>query len=271
MRCRLRAWTAPAVSAPESTLFETHCHLDVAEFDGDRDAVIERARAAGVGCQLIPAIDAANWPKIRRLCADHADLLPAYGLHPLMLDRHRDEHLVQLEEWLQHGDAVAVGECGLDYYVEDLDRDLQQHYFDAQLQLAKRFDLPLILHARRAVEDVTLALRRVGGLRGVVHSFSGSEEQARQLFELGFCIGIGGPVTYERARRIRRVVTDMPIEHLLLETDSPDQPCCGHQGQRNEPAMMREVLRVVAALRGISEQECAEQTTANARRVFGGS
>lgn len=257
------------MSAAELRLVDTHSHIDVDAFDGDRDAVLARARDAGVIAQLIPAIDADSWPTMQTLCEQHGELHPAWGLHPLMIDRHRPEHLEQLVDWVQRDGTRAVGECGLDYYVDGLDRDTQQHYFDAQLRLAKRFDLPVIVHARRAVEDVTLALRRVGDLRGVVHSFAGSEEQARQLFELGFHIGIGGPVTYERAHRIHRVVAAMPIEHLLLETDSPDQPCCGHQGERNEPAMMREVLRMIARLRGEAEADIAAATTANAERLFG--
>jgi TatD DNase family protein len=250
-------------------LFDSHCHLDVDAFDEDRDAVIERARQAGVHHLLIPAIDAAHWPGIRTLCDGAPGLIPAYGLHPLLIDDHRPEHLEQLADWLAREPQAAVGECGLDYYVDGLDADTQRHYFQAQLDLAKQFDRPLVLHARRAVEEVTLALRRTGGLRGVVHSFSGSEEQARQLFELGFCLGFGGPVTYERARRIRRVVASMPIEFLLLETDAPDQPNACHRGERNEPSCMVEVLKTIAILRDASEDEIAEATTANAIRVFG--
>jgi TatD DNase family protein len=252
-------------------LFDSHCHLDVAEFDPDRDTVLQRARAAGVTGQLVPAIDADSWPRIKALCEREPDLLPAYGLHPLMLDRHRPEHLDRLADWLRHEPSAAVGECGLDYYVDGLDRNLQQHYLDRQLELARELDRPLVLHARRAVEGVTLALRRVGGLRGVVHSFAGSPEQARQLFELGFCIGIGGPVTYPRAHRIRRLVADMPLEFLLLETDAPDQPLAGHQGQRNEPARIVDVLRVVAELRGETKDVIAAATRRNAERLFSSS
>src|SRR5690606_28481572 len=126
----------------------------------------------------------------------------------------------------------------------------QRHLFDAQLRLAREFDLPLVLHARRAVDEIILRLRRIGGLRGVVHSFSGSPEQARQLFQLGFHLGIGGPVTYARAQRLRGLVATMPIEHLLLESDAPDQPNASARGSRNEPAAIVEVAGVVAELRG---------------------
>lgn len=186
----------------------------------------------------------------------------------MFLHAHRAEHLVSLRQWLERERPVAVGECGLDYFVEGLDRDQQQRYFVEQLRLAREFDLPVIVHARRAVDAVIEAIRQIGGLRGVVHSFPGSPEQARQLWRLGFMLGIGGPVTYERAARLRRLVASMPIEHLLLETDAPDQPGAGHQGERNEPARLVEVCEAVAALRGVDVAEIAVSTTRNAVRLF---
>lgn len=252
-----------------SPLYDSHCHLDAAEFDADRDQVLARARAAGVASQLVPAVDRASWDAIAGLCAAEPGLRPAWGLHPMFLDRHQPAHLDELAAWLQQRRPAAVGECGLDFFVEGLDPDAQRLYFNRQLELAREFDLPVVLHARRAVDEVIAALRRVGGLRGVVHSWSGSEEQARQLFGLGFCLGIGGPVTYERAQRLRRTVARMPIEWLLLETDAPDQPGAGHRGQRNEPGYLPDVLATVAALRGEDPAAVAEATTANAIRLFG--
>jgi len=250
-------------------LTDSHCHLDAAEFDADRDDVIARARAAGVTTQVIPAIGVTGFGPIGALCRAHDGLHPAWGLHPMFTGQHRPEHLALLRDWLQRERPVAVGECGLDFWIEDADAEAQRGYFNAQLELAREFELPLILHARRALEEVTLALRRVGSLRGVVHSFSGSPEQARQLWALGFLIGIGGPVTWPRARRLRRIVSGMPIEFLVLETDAPDQPLHGHRGERNEPARLAEVCRVVAELRDESPDDIARATTANARRLFG--
>ena len=250
------------------TLVDSHCHLDASEFDPDRDEVVARARAAGVAHQVVPAVDAAGWPKLRDICAPGTGLHAAYGLHPMYLDAHRDEHLPQLREWIERERPVAVGECGLDYFVEGLDHERQQHYFDGQLRLAREFDLPVIVHARRAVDAVIASIRRVGALRGVVHSFSGSEEQARQLWREGFLLGLGGPITYDRAQRLRRLVATMPLEHLLLETDAPDQPDAGIRGQRNEPGRLAQVLRTVAELRGESAQHIASTTTQNARRLF---
>lgn len=250
-------------------LIDSHCHLDAPGFDRDRDAVVVRARAAGVRIQVLPAVEAAAWPKLRDICSGDDGLHPAYGLHPMYLSAHREEHLRLLREWLGRERAVAVGECGLDYYVEGLDHNAQQDFFEGQLGIARDLDLPVIVHARRAVDPVIATLRRIGGLRGVVHSWSGSEQQARQLWEMGFMLGIGGPVTYERARRLRRTVAGMPLEYLLLETDAPDQPDAGIRGQRNEPARLTHVLETVASLRDESPEAIARATRDNAIRLFG--
>lgn len=251
------------------TLVDSHCHLDVAEFDGDRSEVIARARAAGVHIQVVPAVTAASWPKLRDTCRLADGLYPAYGLHPMFLDAHRPEHLDDLRGWIERERPCAVGECGLDFFVEGLDADLQQQYFVGQLRLAREFDLPVIVHARRAVDAVIAAIKQVGGLRGVMHSFPGSPEQAAQLDKLGFLLGLGGPLTYDRAQRLQRLVAQMPLEQLLLETDAPDQPDAGIRGERNEPARLPVILETVARLRGQPAEDIAAQTTANAKRLFG--
>jgi TatD DNase family protein len=250
-------------------LFDSHSHLDAAEFDGDRDAVISRAQAAGVTQQLVPAVDFASWPKLKLICSEHAGLYPAYGLHPMYQDRHRPEHLDALSIWIETEKPRAVGEFGLDFYVEGSDEEAQRIYFRRQLEIAKECELPVVLHARRSVDEVIAGIRKIGRLRGVVHSFSGSEEQARQLFQLGFCLGIGGPITYDRAKRLRRIVSAMPLEFLLLETDSPDQPGVGNRGERNEPSRLTEVLAVVAALRGVEREAISAATRVNAETLFG--
>ena len=249
-------------------LVDTHAHLDDASFDADRGAMFERAAQAGVRRWIVPAIDRGNWEAIDRLCASREGVYAAYGLHPMFLASHRDEHLDELPAWLAAKRPVAVGEIGLDFYVEGLDLGRQRDLFERQLHIAKEHSLPVIVHARKAFEETIHTLRRMGGLRGVVHSFSGSEEQARQLFELGFHIGIGGPVTYDRAHRMHRVVSQMPLEYLLLETDAPDQPCAHHRGERNEPAYMVDVLATIARLRDIDPAVVASATTANAQRLF---
>ena len=186
----------------------------------------------------------------------------------MYLAEHRPAHLDALRAWIEREHPLAIGECGLDFFVEGLDEDEQRRYFEGQLRLAREFDLPLIVHARRAVDAVIASVKRVGRLRGVVHSFSGSPEQARQLWQLGFLIGLGGPATYERANRLRALARTMPLDYLLLETDAPDQPDAGIRGQRNEPARLPVVRDVIADLRGITADEVSQATTRNAERLF---
>lgn len=250
------------------TLADSHVHLDDASFNSDRDTVIGRAREAGVALQVIPGVDAASWPRIQALCTPGSGLFAAYGLHPMFMHRHQPEHLAALAARLGAQRPVAVGEIGLDFYADGYDAEGQRGYFRQQLALAQELDLPVILHARAALDEVTATLRRTGGLRGVVHSFAGSQQQAEQLWKLGFHIGVGGPVTYERAQRLRRIVSKMPIEYLLLESDAPDQPLSAHRGERNEPARVAEVLQCVAALRGEAPEAVAAATTANVKRLF---
>ena len=250
-------------------LVDSHSHFDAPEFDADREQAHARALTAGVAYQVVPAVEAASWPKLKTVCSEFPGLYPAFGLHPMYLEAHRPGHLRELRDWIERERPVAVGECGLDFFVEGLDAETQSFYFEGQLQLAREFDLPVIVHARRAVDAVVAAVRKIGSLRGVVHSFSGSAEQAAQLHKLGFLLGIGGPVTYERANRLRGIVATMPLEQLLLETDAPDQPDSGHRGERNEPAYLAKVLEVVAELRGVQQEEVARATTANAERLFG--
>jgi TatD DNase family protein len=250
-------------------LADSHVHLDDERFDIDRDAILERARRADVAMQVIPGTDAASWPRIQALCTPGNGLFPAYGMHPMFMHRHRADDLSTLSHWLATQHPVAVGEIGLDFYREGHDAQGQRDYFRQQLGLAREFDLPVILHARAALDEVTTTLRRTGGLRGVVHSFSGSEEQAEQLWKIGFHLGIGGPVTYDRAQRLRRIVASMPIEYLLLESDAPDQPGTAHRGERNEPSYLPDVLHCIAGLRNEDPGYIAAATTANVQRLFG--
>lgn len=252
-------------------LIDSHVHLDAASFDDDRDAVLARAREAGLSACVVPATHRAGWLRLENMCRADATprLYPAFGMHPMFLSRHADDDPDALERFLERGSAVAVGECGLDFYVDDLDAERQRDFFHRQLDIAHAADLPVIVHARRAEEEVLHTVRRYRGLRGVIHSFSGSREQARQLHDLGFLIGLGGPLTHAGSHRLHRLVADIPLDQLLLETDAPDQPGAAHRGQRNEPAFMAEVLDTVARLREASTEAIAAATTANARRLFG--
>jgi TatD DNase family protein len=253
-------------------LVDTHVHLDVDEFGTDRDAVLARARAAGVSAQVLPAITRGHWTGLAELCARHRDLYPAYGLHPVYLAAHDDADVPALDAWLDAHPGVAVGEIGLDGFVEAIATgaawERQWQLFTAQLDVALNHGLPVIIHARRALDHVLKALRQRPGSTGIIHSFSGSRQQADQAMEQGFCLGFGGPVTYPRANRLRRLVADLPDAALVLETDAPDQPSVSHRGERNEPSFLPEIAACVAELRGVSVADLARQTTANARRIL---
>ncbi len=249
--------------------FDSHCHLDARAFDADRDAVLSRAWSAGVADLVLPATTMDSWPGISAVAQQHTQVYPAYGLHPMFMTQHQEIHLDALERWLyEPGEAVAIGECGLDFFIPEADAPRQRHFFHTQLDIAQRCKLPVIVHARRALDEVLMALRKYPGLQGVVHSFSGSRQQAWQLLDRGFYLGIGGPVTYPRAQRLRSIAASMPLEFLLLETDSPDQPDIDWRGQRNEPERLPRICTEIAQLRVISPEQLAHATQANARRLF---
>lgn len=250
-------------------LIDSHCHFDDPRLDPDRDAAYRRAAAAGVFAMVIPGVTAAQWPRQREIVASYPSLHAGYGLHPMYLPRHRPEHLDELARWLERERPVALGECGLDYFLEDLDHKAQTELFLAQLRLARDFDLPLILHARRSVDDITKYLRRFPGLRGQVHSFSGSEQQARTLVDMGFKLGFGGAVTWQRAKRLRRLAAKLELNAILLETDAPDQAGALHRGERNEPAFLPEVLETIAQLRDTPPEVIAAAANQNVRELFG--
>lgn len=249
-------------------MIDSHLHLDAPEFDADRVQVLAAARAAGVDGFVVPAVARAGFQNLATLAREHADVYPAYGLHPMYLVEHDDADPEFLGRWLAEHPAVAVGECGLDFYVAGLDVDRQRRLFEAQLHIARDAGLPVILHARKAVDVVSALVRKVGRLTGVVHSFSGSVDQARRLIDLGFRLGFGGPLTYPRANRLRQLVATLPADALLVETDAPDQPLCGHQGERNVPSHLPAVIEVMAALRSVSTIELVAQLDTNARALF---
>lgn len=251
------------------TLIDTHCHLDAPEFDADRAEVLAAARAAGVGAIVVPAVTAAGWDALLALCAAQRGLHPALGLHPVYLAQHRDEDLAALERRLAERRPLAVGEIGLDHFVEDLDRARQQRLFEAQLAIARDAGLPVLLHVRRAHHAVLAALKRIRPPGGIAHAFNGSLEEARQYLDLGFVLGFGGTLTFERSRRIRALARALPLSALVLETDAPDLTPAAHRGERNTPAWLPEVLTALAEVRETSPEALAEATSANARRLLG--
>lgn len=249
-------------------LIDTHCHFDEPDFDDDRSLLADEMQKAGVTDLILPAVTAKNWSRMRDVCASAAHFHATYGLHPVYLNYHQPDDILALTGWLEHEQAVAVGECGLDFYLPQLDVVRQEALFIAQLKLAREFELPLIIHARRSVDSIIKLVRRFPGVSGVIHSFAGSQQQADTLIKLGFYLGVGGTATYPRAQRLRAVLATVPLECLLLETDAPDQPDSGWRGKRNDPTRLPVIAANLAELRHENLGHIAEVTTANAVRLF---
>lgn len=250
-------------------LIDTHCHLDAAEFDGDRDAVYDRAMAAGVTTQIIPSITQANFQDVAGCCRRYPGCLPAWGLHPMYIHVHVPRHLAALRAQIEVWRPVAIGEIGLDLFVPGLDFPTQEHFYIEQLRIARDYDLPVLLHCRRANDQILKQLRRFRVRGGIAHAFNGSLQQARAFLDLGFKLGFGGAFTWQRASRLQALARDLPLEALVLETDSPDIPPAWLGRGRNEPGELARIAASLAQLRGISLQEVARATTANARAVLG--
>jgi TatD DNase family protein len=256
---------------------DSHCHLDSPEFDADRDAVVQRAKAAGVTCLVLPAVAAAHFNSVRALAHQHGCAY-ALGLHPLYVHQALDSDLQVLQQALQDQRddprLVAVGEIGLDHFVPGLDRALQARFYTAQLKLARDAGLPVILHVRRSADSLLQALRRIQVPGGIAHAFNGSLQQAQQFVDLGFKLGFGGTLTFERSSQIRALAQQLPAQALVLETDAPDIPPhwlytpaaqrqAGAPSQRNEPAELPRIAQSLASLRGLSLAETAALTSAN--------
>ena len=234
-------------------LFDSHCHLDVEEFDADRDAVLQRSRQAGVSRMLVPAVQVKGWRFLLDYCRANPGLYPALGLHPVYLDQHQDADIAQLTQWVEREKPIAIGEIGLDYFVTELDRERQQKLFEAQLEIARDADLPVVLHVRG----------------GFSHAFNGSEQQAQQYIDLGFKLGFGGMLTFERSSKIRHLAKAIPLESIVLETDAPDMTVAAHRGERNSPEYLPDCLQALAEVRQEDPVYIADQTSRNAMQVLG--
>ena len=265
---------------------DTHCHLDAAEFDADRDAVREAARQAGVMRCVIPAVHAAHWPQVAQLAKQHGDAY-ALGIHPLFVPQAQEADLLALDHALtEHRDdprLVAVGEIGLDFFVPELCtphmRERQWWFYTAQLKLAQKHDLPVILHLRRSADLLLKGLRQCRVTSGIAHAFNGSSQQAQAFVDMGFALGFGGKLTYERSLQLRRLACELPLSALVLETDAPDIPphwlyqtaeqrAKGAKQGRNSPAELPRIAQVLAELRGVLLTDLAAASTANACRVL---
>lgn len=266
-------------------LIDTHVHLDDDRFDVDRDDIVRRATDCGVHTMVMPATTRARWSKLQTIANRYPNVLPAIGLHPMFLSDHKESDINALEAQLSASDRstseqsaqwIAVGECGLDRFAlkqaatEQAEQFTKQIvYFEAQLNAAAKFGLPVIVHARSAVEDVIRSIKACGTTQGVVHSYNGSLQQAERLIDLGYRLGFGGAATNLRARKLHQLIQSIPLQSLLLETDAPDQTGHAHRGQRNEPAYLPEVLQTVASLRNTDVETVAQQCNQNAAELFG--
>jgi len=265
-------------------LIDTHCHLDASEFDTDREAVIARAAQAGVRGIVIPAVCRNNFQTVRDLAASMPGGAYALGIHPLFVAQSGDEDLDALEDcvagWRDDPRLVAIGEIGLDFFVPAMStperRARQEQFYVRQLDLARRFGLPVLLHVRRSQDVLLKHLRRRPAIGGIAHAFNGSFQQAEQFLGQGFALGVGGAMTFERALQIRRLAARLPDNALVLETDAPDIPPAWlgrdaegrPQPARNEPAEVARIADSLADLRGIRVEDAALQCGLNAMRVL---
>lgn len=250
---------------------DTHCHFDFPPFVDDVEHSLTRAAQAGVTRIIIPATEASRFELVLALAAAHTPLYAALGLHPIVIEKHNEHSLAQLAARLAQKPEklVAVGEIGLDLYRDDPQFDKQQALLDEQLRLAKRYDLPVILHSRRTHDTLAMHLKRHNLPRtGVVHGFAGSLQQAERFIQLGYKIGVGGTITYPRASKTRDVMARLPLSALLLETDAPDMPLNGFQGQPNRPEQAARVFESLCELRSESPAEIAETLADNSKKLF---
>lgn len=251
-------------------MIDTHCHLDAAEFDADRDRVAARAAAAGVATIVVPAVERANFGAVASVCREYPACVPAYGIHPLYVAHACEDDLAALRTTLLRERPVAVGEIGLDYFRDLSPRDAQARCFEALLDVARRVGKPVLVHCRDAHADVlaTLAAGRVGDAGGIMHCFSGDADVARRCLDLGLTISVAGPVTYPNARALPDVVRLVPADRLVVETDCPYLPPQPYRGKRNEPAYVAITAARVAELRGERVEDLGPLMAANARRLF---
>lgn len=249
-------------------IIDTHCHLDVADFDADRNKILQQCRSQGINRIVIPAIQAETWHNVLGLCLSEKGLYPALGLHPVFINHHHLDDISKLELLLETTTPVAIGEIGLDFYIKELDQQQQTHLFEAQLQIAKSNNLPVILHVRKAHDQVLQLLKKYQVKGGFSHAFNGSLQQAQQYIDMGFKLGFGGTLTYENSTKIHTLAKLLPLESIVLETDAPDMVVESHRGQRNSPEYIMECLIALAKIRDEDVEVIAKQTTQNAHEVI---
>lgn len=254
-------------------LIDTHCHLAAIEFAADRDALVAAARLAGVSSIVVPAVDLTSFAEVHGCCTRYAGCAPAYGIHPLYVQHAGNDDLAILRNWLARASdgpqrPLALGEIGLDFFVADRQVERQESFFVEQLKIARDLELPVLLHVRRAVDQVLKNLRRIRVNGGIAHAFNGSRQQAEEFIRLGFKLGFGGALTYPGSTRIRRLAATLPLDAIVLETDAPDMPPAWLAGGRNTPEQLSRINAILAELRGVDARELAKATAFNALEVL---
>ena len=258
---------------------DTHCHLDAPEYASSLPAVISLAAEKNVKAILLPAVKVADFSQVKDIAHQFGQQIPGLvytlGIHPLYTNQAQEGDINILEksiiESLSDTRFVGVGEIGLDYFVEDLDPHKQAFFFNAQLDLAQKYELPVILHVRRSQDAILKALRRRHIVSGIAHAFNGSFQQAEQFIELGFKLGFGGAATYDRALQIRRLLKELPLDSIVTETDAPDIPPAWLREDGiafNEPAFLARIAKALAAIREVEETEFAEAVLHNAMEAL---
>lgn len=249
-------------------IVDTHCHIDFEVFDSDREQVLGRAFEIGIRRIVVPGVARDSWERLVELCKKQPRLDFALGLHPVFIAAHKGEDLNDLPGMVEEYSPIAIGEIGLDFFLKDLDSEKQRVFFQSQLEIARQFQLPVILHVRKAHDEVIALLEKHGIHAGIAHAFNGSLQQAQRYIQLGFKLGFGGMLTFDRSRKLRELARVLPLEAIVLETDAPDMTVSQHRGQRNSPEYLTYVVQALAEIRQQSPEEICEQTTRNAQDVF---
>lgn len=246
---------------------DSHCHLDFPDFNCEREALLLECKNAGLSDFIVPSVAQFNWPRVKKLCSTYASCHPAFGIHPCFLTDYQAEHLDKLNSYLAFESTVALGEIGLDVTAADM--NLQKRVFQSQCHMALEHDLPVLIHSRKTHDKIHAIVRRFNGqLKGVIHGFSGSYQQAMQLYELGLKIGVGGIITYPRAQKTIKTISLLPLDALILETDSPDMPIYKQDETRNSPLNIPLIAKALSEHRQESEEELVQQVMVNTLSLF---
>lgn len=252
------------------SLIDTHCHLDFKDFDHDRSTVIEKADAVGVKDIIVPSVTQDTWQRTISLCNNYNSLHLALGLHPIFIQQHEVKHLDQLDSLISKHKPIAVGEIGLDFYTKEDESqwDKQRLFFERQLSIANQHNLPVIIHNRKAHDECIKTLKQNSSKGGIIHAFNGSLQQAYHYIDLGFLLGFGGMITFERSSKLRSLLKALPIDSIVLETDAPDMSVQQHKGERNSPEYLPFILQSIVELTQKTPNEIAQHTRNNVLEKF---